>query len=86
MGCGYGASAILMAQAFPKSQFVAIDYHESSILVARERAKQAGVASARRRFVGFKKEPTSPAVIIPCALERLAAWSQGSPCHFPGVE
>jgi tRNA G46 methylase TrmB len=39
MGCGHGASAILMAQAFPKSQFVAIDYHESSILVARERAK-----------------------------------------------
>jgi ubiquinone/menaquinone biosynthesis C-methylase UbiE len=44
LGCGHGASVILMAQAFPKSNFLGIDYHESSIAVARERAKQAGVA------------------------------------------
>jgi len=44
LGCGHGASVILMAQAFPKSRFLGIDYHESSISVARERAKQAGVA------------------------------------------
>jgi 2-polyprenyl-3-methyl-5-hydroxy-6-metoxy-1,4-benzoquinol methylase len=49
VGCGHGASAILMAQAFPNSKFVGIDYHESSITVARERAKQAGVAD-RIRF------------------------------------
>ncbi|HUA15623.1 MAG TPA: class I SAM-dependent methyltransferase [Verrucomicrobiae bacterium] len=48
LGCGHGASIILMAQAFPKSQFVGIDYHESSIAVARERAKQAGVADQIR--------------------------------------
>jgi len=39
---------MLMAQAFPKSKFVGIDYHESSIAVARERAKQAGVADQIR--------------------------------------
>src|SRR5215472_2283870 len=38
LGCGHGASVILMAQAFPKSRFVGIDYHESSIAVAWERA------------------------------------------------
>ena len=48
VGCGHGASIILMAQAFPKSEFVGIDYHESSIGVARERAKQAGVADQVR--------------------------------------
>ena len=48
LGCGHGASIILMAQAFPKSEFVGIDYHESSIAVARERAKQAGVADQIR--------------------------------------
>ena len=48
LGCGHGASVILMAQAFPKSTFVGIDYHESSISVARERAKQAGVADQIR--------------------------------------
>jgi ubiquinone/menaquinone biosynthesis C-methylase UbiE len=41
-----------MAQAFPKSKFVGIDYHESSILVARERAKEAGVADRIRFEVG----------------------------------
>src|SRR5215467_8907535 len=49
LGCGHGASVILMAQAFPKSKFVGIDYHESSIAVALERARQAGVAD-RIRF------------------------------------
>ena len=48
VGCGHGASVIPMAQAFPKSKFVGIDYHESSIDVARERAKQAGVADQIR--------------------------------------
>lgn len=37
-----------MAQAFPKSKFVGIDYHEASIVVAQERAKQAGVADQIR--------------------------------------
>jgi 2-polyprenyl-3-methyl-5-hydroxy-6-metoxy-1,4-benzoquinol methylase len=37
-----------MAQAFPKSEFLGIDYHESAIAVARERAKQAGVADQIR--------------------------------------
>jgi len=48
IGCGHGASVILMAQAFPKSKFVGIDYHQSSIAVARERAKQAGVVDQVR--------------------------------------
>jgi ubiquinone/menaquinone biosynthesis C-methylase UbiE len=48
VGCGHGASVILMAQAFPKSKFLGIDYHEAQIVVARERAKQAGVADQIR--------------------------------------
>ena len=44
VGCGHGASVILMARAFPKSQFFGFDYHEPSILRAREVAKEAGVA------------------------------------------
>jgi ubiquinone/menaquinone biosynthesis C-methylase UbiE len=52
VGCGHGASVILMAQAFPKSKFVGIDYHGSSIAVARERAKHAGVTDQVRFEVG----------------------------------
>lgn len=49
VGCGYGASTIIMAQAFPNSQFVGFDYHEHSIETARQRAEEAGV-SDRVRF------------------------------------
>jgi ubiquinone/menaquinone biosynthesis C-methylase UbiE len=49
VGCGHGASTILMAQAFPASTFVGSDYHEGSITTARQRAAEAGV-SARVRF------------------------------------
>jgi 2-polyprenyl-3-methyl-5-hydroxy-6-metoxy-1,4-benzoquinol methylase len=44
VGCGLGASTILMARAFPKSRFVGFDSHDKSIVLARERAKKAGVA------------------------------------------
>ena len=46
VGCGHGASTILMAQAFPSSQFVGIDYHGESIETARKRAAKAGVDNA----------------------------------------
>jgi SAM-dependent methyltransferase len=49
VGCGHGASTILMAQAFAGSTFVGSDYHAGSIAVARKRAKEAGV-DARVRF------------------------------------
>ena len=44
VGCGHGASTILMAQAFPNSTFAGSDYHDGSIETARRRAQEAGVA------------------------------------------
>ena len=49
VGCGHGASAILMAQAFPASTFDGFDTHAASIETARRRAAEAGVAD-RVRF------------------------------------
>lgn len=46
VGCGHGASTILMAKAFPKSEFIGIDYHEASIEIARKRADEAGAGNA----------------------------------------
>jgi 2-polyprenyl-3-methyl-5-hydroxy-6-metoxy-1,4-benzoquinol methylase len=43
VGCGLGASTILMAKAYPRSQFVGFDSHDKSIALARERAREAGV-------------------------------------------
>ncbi|MFL6375746.1 MAG: methyltransferase domain-containing protein [Pyrinomonadaceae bacterium] len=44
VGCGHGASTIIMAQAFPNSRFYGFDTHERSIETARGRAEAAGVA------------------------------------------
>jgi SAM-dependent methyltransferase len=44
VGCGLGASTILMAKAFPKSRFWGFDSHGPSIDLARRRAAEAGVA------------------------------------------
>jgi len=49
VGCGYGASTILLAQAFPQSSFVGFDFHAASIAEATRRASAAGV-SDRVRF------------------------------------
>jgi 2-polyprenyl-3-methyl-5-hydroxy-6-metoxy-1,4-benzoquinol methylase len=43
IGCGLGASTILMAKAFPKSELYGFDYHDGSIALAREAAKREGV-------------------------------------------
>jgi len=45
VGCGHGASTIIMAQAYPASKFIGFDYHQPSVEHARNAAKQAGVAS-----------------------------------------
>ena len=45
VGCGLGASTILMAAAFPHSSFVGYDYHDSSIGTARRRAEDAGMSN-----------------------------------------
>jgi SAM-dependent methyltransferase len=43
IGCGHGASTIIMAEAFPNSDFFGFDYHDASIERAREAADEAGV-------------------------------------------
>lgn len=59
IGCGHGASTILMAQAYPRSRFYGFDYHAGSIEQARRRAEAAGVTdrvtfetAAAKKFPG----------------------------------
>jgi len=40
IGCGHGASTLLMAKAYPKSKFTGFDYHDASIESARASAKR----------------------------------------------
>jgi ubiquinone/menaquinone biosynthesis C-methylase UbiE len=50
IGCGLGASTILLAREYPNSAFTGSDYHDQSIEIARKRAGDAGVADR----VGFE--------------------------------
>jgi SAM-dependent methyltransferase len=56
VGCGLGASTLLMARAFPKSQFFGFDYHEKSIAAAREAARREDLASRVQFQVAKAKE------------------------------
>jgi SAM-dependent methyltransferase len=44
VGCGHGASTVIMAKAWPRSTFTGFDFHDGSIETARRRAETAGVA------------------------------------------
>ncbi len=52
VGCGHGASAILLAEAFPRTSVTGFDYHDSSIDAARRRATEAGLDGDGR--IGFE--------------------------------
>ena len=56
IGCGHGVSTILMAQAYPNSEFVGFDYHAASVAEANKRAADAGVAANCRFEVAGAKD------------------------------
>jgi SAM-dependent methyltransferase len=56
VGCGKGASTLLMAKAFPNSRFFGFDYHDQSIEAARESAQRAGLSDRVTFEVAKAKE------------------------------
>jgi SAM-dependent methyltransferase len=57
VGCGHGASTILMAKAFPQSRFTGFDYHPASIEAATNRAAAAGVTNVEFKVASAKDYP-----------------------------
>jgi 2-polyprenyl-3-methyl-5-hydroxy-6-metoxy-1,4-benzoquinol methylase len=56
VGCGHGASTIILAQEYPNSRFVGFDYHQPSIEAARKAAAEAGVTDRVSFEVASAKE------------------------------
>jgi len=56
VGCGHGASTLLMAQAYPQSSFTGFDYHQPSIDHARDAAQRAGLGERVRFEVASAKD------------------------------
>ncbi|MGC2399728.1 MAG: class I SAM-dependent methyltransferase [Acidobacteriaceae bacterium] len=56
VGCGLGASTILMANSYPRSKFFGFDYHDKSIEIAKQRSQDAGVADRIEFMIARAKE------------------------------
>lgn len=59
IGCGYGASTLVMAETYPNSKFFGYDFHHPSIVHARSEAKKNGFSNARFETVTARKFPGS---------------------------
>ncbi len=71
VGCGHGASTILMAKAFPNSEFFGFDYHADSIERAREAAREAGVDERITFAVDSAKEYPGHGYDLVCVFDCL---------------
>ena len=57
IGCGHGASTLVMAEAYPRSQFFGYDFHHPSIVRARGNAEKSGLANVRFETATARKAP-----------------------------
>lgn len=57
VGCGHGASTMIMAEAFPKSSFIGYDFHQPSIDHASTMAAEAGISNVSFRAATAKNFP-----------------------------
>lgn len=71
IGCGHGSSTILMAKAFPSSEFHGFDFHEPSIASARSDADAAGVSANARFEVSAAKETPANGYDLVCVFDAL---------------
>ncbi len=71
VGCGHGASTLLMAQAFQRSEFVGFDYHAPSIEHARAAAAKAGLGDRARFEVASAKDYPGDAYDLMCMFDCL---------------
>lgn len=59
IGCGFGASTLLMAETYPKSEFRGFDFHHPSIVHARKEAQESGLENAHFETATARKSPGS---------------------------
>jgi SAM-dependent methyltransferase len=71
VGCGHGASTIIMAEAFPNSRFHGFDYHPESIARAREAAEEAGVGDRITFEVASAKDYPGTGYDLVCVFDCL---------------
>ncbi|MEO9876716.1 MAG: class I SAM-dependent methyltransferase [Anderseniella sp.] len=71
VGCGHGLSTVMMAEAFPNSEFIGYDFHEGSIKEARVHAKGHGVQNARFEIALAKQFDGESSFDLVCSFDCL---------------
>lgn len=71
VGCGHGASTILMAKAFPNSRFTGFDYHAASVEAAREAAAREGLSDRVTFEVASAKQVPARGYDLVCCFDCL---------------
>ena len=71
LGCGHGASTVLLAEAFPNATVAGFDYHQASIDIARKRAVEAGVADRVRFEVASAQDFPGDGYDLVCIFDAL---------------
>jgi SAM-dependent methyltransferase len=71
LGCGHGASTILLAEAYPNAAVTGFDYHQASIDIARKRAAEAGVADRVRFEVASAQDFPGAGYDLVCIFDAL---------------
>jgi 2-polyprenyl-3-methyl-5-hydroxy-6-metoxy-1,4-benzoquinol methylase len=71
VGCGHGASTIVLAREYPESQFFGFDNHAESIEIARQRAQEAGVTDNVHFEVASAKDYAGESFDLICFMDCL---------------
>jgi SAM-dependent methyltransferase len=71
LGCGHGASTVLLAEAFPSATVFGFDYHQASIDIARKRAAEAGLADVVEFEVATAQAFPGDGYDLVCVLDAL---------------
>lgn len=71
LGCGHGASTVLLAEAYPNVTITGFDYHQASIDIARKRAAEAGVADRVRFEVASAQDFPGDGYDLVCIFDAL---------------
>ena len=75
VGCGHGASVVVMADTYPNSTIHGFDFHAASIETAKERAKEAGSHGATRRSTSPARRRTRAATTSSASSTASTTWA-----------
>src|SRR4051812_38626194 len=82
VGCGHGASTLVMAKAFPRSSFTGFDFHDASVQHANEHARDSELDNVRFEVATAKHFPGSDYDLMPFSIAFMIWVTRWEPPHI----